>query len=76
MKKALVILNEYAQQWKLDYKFLGNVHDEVQAEVVTNHADKYGWLAVECLKAAGVAFDLRCPLDGEYKIGGNWSETH
>ena len=76
MKKALVILDDYAQQWKLDYKFIGNIHDEVQAEVVTNHADKYGWLAVECLKAAGVAFDLRCPLDGEYKVGTTWAETH
>jgi len=76
MKKALVILDEYASQWKLDYRFLGNIHDEVQAEVVTNHAEKYGWLAVECLKAAGVAFDLRCPLDGEYKVGSTWAETH
>jgi len=33
-------------------------------------------LAVECLKAAGVAFDLRCPLDGEYKVGTTWAETH
>lgn len=76
MKKALVILDEYARQWSLDYKFIGNIHDEVQAEVVTNHADKYGWLAVECLKASGVAFDLRCPLDGEYKVGTTWAETH
>jgi DNA polymerase I-like protein with 3'-5' exonuclease and polymerase domains len=76
MKKALVILDEYASQWALDYRFLGNIHDEVQAEVVTNHAEKYGWLAVECLKAAGVAFDLRCPLDGEYKVGTTWAETH
>ena len=76
MKKALVILDNYAQQWALDYRFLGNIHDEVQAEVVTNHAEKYGWLAVECLKAAGVAFDLRCPLDGEYKVGTTWAETH
>ena len=76
MKKALVILDEYASQWKLDYRFLGNIHDEVQAEVVTNQAEKYGWLAVECLKASGVAFDLRCPLDGEYKVGTTWAETH
>jgi DNA polymerase I-like protein with 3'-5' exonuclease and polymerase domains len=76
MKKALVILDDYASQWNLDYRFLGNIHDEVQAEVVTNQAEKYGWLAVECLKAAGVAFDLRCPLDGEYKVGSTWAETH
>jgi hypothetical protein len=50
------------RQWKLDYKFIGNIHDEVQAEVAADQAEKYGWLAVECLKAAGVEFNLRCPL--------------
>ena len=76
MKKALVILDDYATQWKLDYKFIGNIHDEVQSEVAADQAEKYGWLAVECLKAAGVEYDLRCPLDGEYKVGTTWAETH
>ena len=76
MKKALVILDVYAKQWKLDYKLIGNIHDEVQSEVATDQAEKYGWLAVECLKAAGVEFNLRCPLDGEYKVGTTWAETH
>ncbi len=76
MKKALVILDKYAKEWELDYKFIGNVHDEVQTEVREAHADKFGWLGVECLKAAGIEFGLRCPLDGEYKIGTTWAETH
>jgi DNA polymerase I-like protein with 3'-5' exonuclease and polymerase domains len=76
MKKALVILDDYAKQWKLDYKFIGNIHDEVQSEVVEEQAEKFGWLAVECLKASGVHFKLRCPLDGEYKVGTTWAETH
>ncbi len=76
MKKALVILDDYAPQWKLDYKFIGNIHDEVQSEVATDQAEKFGWLAVECLKAAGVHFNLRCPLDGEYQVGTTWAETH
>jgi len=76
MKKALVILDDYAKQWKLDYKFIGNIHDEVQSEVVEEQAEKFGWLAVECLKASGVHFNLRCPLDGEYKVGTTWAETH
>ena len=76
MKKALVILDDYAKQWKIDYKFIGNIHDEVQAEVAEAQAEKYGWLAVECLKAAGLEFNLRCPLDGEYKVGTTWAETH
>ena len=76
MKKALVILDDYAKQWKLDYKIIGNIHDEVQSEVAEKDAEKFGWLAVECLKAAGLEFNLRCPLDGEYKVGTTWAETH
>jgi DNA polymerase I-like protein with 3'-5' exonuclease and polymerase domains len=76
MKRALVILDDYAKQWKLNYKFIGNIHDEVQSEVAEEQADKFGWLAVECLKAAGIQFNLRCPLDGEYKVGTTWAETH
>ena len=76
MKKALVILDDYAQQWKLNYKFIGNIHDEVQSEVDADQAQKFGWLAVECLKAAGVEYNLRCPLDGEFKVGTTWAETH
>lgn len=76
MKKALVILDDYAKQWKLNYKFICNIHDEVQSEVAKEQAEKFGWLAVECLKASGVHFKLRCPLDGEYKVGTTWAETH
>ena len=76
MKKALVLLESYAKQWKLNYKIIGNVHDEVQAEVSEKHAEKFGYLAVECLKRAGLDFNLRCPLDGEYKVGTTWAETH
>ena len=76
MKRALVLLDDYATQHKIDYKFIGNIHDEIQSEVATEQAEKFGWLAVECIKAAGISFDLRCPLDGEYKVGSTWSETH
>jgi len=76
MKKALIILDDYAKEWDIDYKFIGNIHDEVQSEVATDQAEKFGWLAVECLKASGLHFKLRCPLDGEYQIGTTWAETH
>jgi len=76
MKRALVLLDDYATQHGIDYKFVGNVHDEIQSEVVTEQAEKFGWLAVECIKAAGISFELRCPLDGEYKVGSTWAETH
>jgi DNA polymerase I len=53
MKKALVILDDYAKLWKLDYKIIGNIHDEVQSEVAEKDAEKFGWLAVECPQGGG-----------------------
>ena len=76
MKKALAIFSQYAPKWNLDYKLLGSIHDEYQIEARADHADKVGYLMVESIKAAGIAFDMNCPLDGEYKIGNNWAQTH
>ena len=52
------------------------VHDEIQLETKEDMSDEIGKLAVECIKRAGDAFSIRCPLDGEYNIGDNWAETH
>jgi DNA polymerase I-like protein with 3'-5' exonuclease and polymerase domains len=76
MKKALCLLDEYAKLWNIDYKFVGNIHDEIQTEVREDQAVEFGRLAVSCIEAAGKHFNLNCPLAGEYKIGDNWSETH
>jgi len=76
MKKAMCLLEEYATMWKLDYYFVGNIHDEVQAEVRADHADKYGRLAVSCLEAAGIELGLNCKLTGEYQVGSSWADTH
>ena len=76
MKKALVILDNKAKESNIDYKFVANIHDEWQVEVKQDQAELFGKLGVEALIEAGQHFNMRCPLDGEYKIGDNWSETH
>jgi len=76
MKKALVILDDVLKLNNITYKFVANIHDEWQIEVDNSQADFVGGLAVESIVKAGEYFNLRCPLDGEYKVGGNWSETH
>ena len=76
MKQALITLDNYGILWGLDYKIVGNIHDEVQSEVKAKDAEKFGRLAVSCLEAAGLHFNLNCKLAGEYKIGTTWSETH
>jgi len=76
MKQALVLLDEVLKLNDMEYKFVANIHDEWQIEAPKCHADKVGKLAVDSIIKAGTYFNLRCPLDGEYKIGGDWSETH
>jgi len=76
MKKALVLLDSYARQYDLDYKFVLNVHDEFQCEVRNDQADFFGGLAVGAIVQAGKSFNLNCPLDGEYKVGKTWQQTH
>ena len=76
MKKALCLLDEYATLHKIDYKFIGNIHDEIQTEDAEKDAERFGWLATACIEAAGKHYNLNCPLAGEYQVGGDWSETH
>ena len=76
MKKALVILNKNLRKAGVEYKFVANVHDEWQIETKKEHANIVGELAVEAIREAGRVYNLFCPLDGEYKIGRNWRETH
>tara|TARA_R110000824_G_scaffold98140_2_gene234284 strand:- start:1807 stop:3540 length:1734 start_codon:yes stop_codon:yes gene_type:complete len=76
MKRALAMLDSLIKLNTYDAKFVANVHDEWQIEVKEDLADHIGELAVGCIEKAGEYYNMRCPLTGEYKIGGNWSETH
>ena len=74
MKHALVVFNHF-----LGYKdahVVANVHDEWQLEVKEELASIVGSLGIQSIILAGEDLELNCPLDGEYKIGNNWSETH
>jgi DNA polymerase I len=76
MKQALVLLNDELRRSKINYKFVVNCHDEWQIEVEESRADEVGKLGVQAIKKAGEYFNMRCPLDGEYKVGNSWRETH
>lgn len=76
MKKALCILNETIKKNNWDARFVANVHDEFQIECKADIADLVGQAGKQAIIEAGVAYNLRCPLDGEYKVGRNWRETH
>ena len=74
MKKALVLLNDKLSG--MDAHFVANVHDEWQIEAHESVSQRVGELGVEAIEQAGLDFNLRCGLTGEYQIGDSWSETH
>ena len=80
MKQATVNLWEKLQVAGLvqgkDFSFVAHVHDEFQLEVWPEIKDKVMQLAVDSIREAGDAFNFKCPLDGEAKVGMSWAETH
>ena len=76
MKRATVIMHKKFRSGNLNVEQLMHVHDEVQFEALESEADHVGRLAVQAMREAGECYEFRCPLDGEYRIGKNWAETH
>ena len=76
MKQALVLFHRKVKQNKWPVKLVANVHDEIQFETTENYAIIAGEAARQSIVEAGEHFNLRCPLDGEYKVGKTWRETH
>lgn len=80
VKYATVILYDNLSTsgwvWGKDWALVAHIHDELQMYCKKERADELGILAVEAIAEAGRRLNLRCPLDGEYKTGANWAETH
>jgi DNA polymerase I-like protein with 3'-5' exonuclease and polymerase domains len=74
MKRACI-----AAWTKLDHakvEQVAAVHDEYQFMALPEYADTVGKMVVWAIQDAAKYFDFRCPLDGEYRVGANWAETH
>ena len=76
MKKALVLLTNKIKVNNIDATVVANIHDEWQIQVKESQADLVGQMGVDAIEEAADHFKLRCPLTGQYKVGGDWSETH
>lgn len=74
MKQAIVIL--YDLLARVDFKLVAQVHDEWQIECKPEDADFIGKSCVNSMIFAGEILQLNCPLDGEYRIGNSWADTH
>ena len=80
MKQATILLydslRKHGFSWGKDFSFVAHIHDEIQIQAREPIAEMVGKFAVESIKEAGKTFNFRCPLDGEFRIGNNWAETH
>lgn len=76
MKKAMVLAQQRAHRANLDFRQLVVAHDEFQSRVREDHAEKLGKIQVGAIIDAGLHFKLNCPLDGAYKVGKTWLDTH
>jgi len=75
-KQWIIETTKMLRKAKIPYRLIAWVHDEIQIETPKAYAEIVGKTAVEAARAAGVVLKTRCPMDAEYHIGTNWSESH
>lgn len=76
MKRALVTSYNRIKEYKLDAMPVAFVHDEFQTDCHKDVAEQVGCIQIEAIRNAGKYYKLNCPMDGEMKIGTNWSMCH
>jgi DNA polymerase I len=80
VKKGTIILNQELTKagfkWGEDYAMVLHVHDEMQFIVKKELVEQFKSIAKTIFNKTKEYFNFKTPLDGEIKIGNNWSETH
>lgn len=76
MKWAMIEAYRRIKKAGLDAFQVAVVHDEMQWDCAEKDAEAVGIILRQCIRDAGEHFNSFCPLEGEYKIGDNWLETH
>jgi DNA polymerase I len=75
-KQWVVVIDRLIRKHNIDAKLVASIHDEYQFDCRKDHAERFGKLTQQAMKVAEKELNVRCPLDSEYKVGLNWSETH
>jgi len=80
MAAAYCVLHKWLERagynWRQDYGFVIWMHDEWQIECRKEIAEHVAELSNRAIAWAGEYFKIKCPHEGESKIGRNWAETH
>lgn len=70
------LMNTQAELVNMDAHLVGWIHDELQVDCKAAVADEVGLIMVEQAAKAGTMLNFNMPVDAEYSVGWNWSETH
>ena len=80
VKQGTIILNDELHKagfiWGKDFAQVLHIHDEIQFVVSKDKLEKFKEITKSIFKKTQDHFNFRCPLDGEIKVGQNWSDTH
>lgn len=76
MKQSSIFIAQRIKERGLDALKVGDIHDEGQFDCDARCAEEVGQLCVQALRDAGEELGFRVPLDGDYKVGLSWAETH
>lgn len=76
MKWWLIELDQRLKAVRIPYKFVANVHDEVQIETPELYGTKVAKIGLNCFKYVTKQLNLNCPLAGDAKVGLSWADTH
>lgn len=80
MKHGKLLLAETLEDggWEhgVEYAWMLDIHDEWQLECPPGLTDALGKMMCQAMTASGEKLGVRLPIEGEYKVGNNWAETH
>ena len=73
VKKAMVLAADEIKRRELDAFQIIFYHDEVAYDSAEECAEEVGSIIKDSFRLAGEFYNLNIPIDGEYKIGTDWS---
>ena len=76
VKKATVLLDEMVRKEGLDAFQVCHMHDEFIYESSVKDSKRVAILQKQCIIDTSNYYNLRCPLEGDAKIGQTWLEVH
>jgi len=76
VKQATILMDEMIRHSGFNIHQVAHIHDEIQFEGPKDQIEAFAPYTKQAFQLAGEMLGFRCPLDGEYRIGRNWAETH